>query len=450
MDKNVHHKKIPPKINRQSGDFATTPTPNYLHILVLLYMYRGNLLYNNQIHYWIRILTLGFICIESQQLLPIQHVSSYRLPTFHSIKTIIFPSTAPTPFRRNTRLYESENSSSSSSSSSSNTLNCNEEQKREFEIEQKFALTPDSSNTVTIQDIEDKLKSLGFQPTGPVKRFTDTYVEVKLSSSSSSSYPYDWLLTAQNDHWLRYRELIIMNHDDDNGNNNDPNGKISKKGAWQLKRRHYTKNKENDNTEKRLSTVYEEMIGEDAMQAVQSLLQTQEHNYVPPKELQKDSDSSINMNMNMNINIGKIYFTERLNLLPPGLPKEYTWVPFASFETIRSSWKYPAENTNTAERSHDEENSKDDNKTTQPFTFRDIKVDLDNTDFGFMVGEIEMVVHEEDQIQAAKKCIQEFISILLGANASQMDTKPALGKLETFMINHRREHYDACVQSGSL
>ena len=313
----------------------------------------------------------------------------------------------------NSKLYSSPNDGIESRNIST---------EKEIEIEQKFAISHLSTSF-----IERKLKSLGFQPCGPMKRFTDTYIDVLNPTKISSSYDKASMigtLTVKYNHWFRYREL----HTED-GDESD------KKGAFQLKRPpvYAAKKKdgnnkdEENNDETTISqnlTIYEELTNELAIQAVQSILHLEDAN-------EESSRNKGDPEVESAVKIPKVL-------------QKYNLVPFASFETRRSSWTL-------ARSSKDKHISR-----TQPIN--DLKVDIDGTDFGYMIGEVEIIVRDESEINEAKDHIQKLILELTSINDdTNNDTKsigkteaPAYGKLETFMMEHCPEHYHACVKSGSM
>jgi hypothetical protein len=74
-------------------------------------------------------------------------------------------------------------------------------------------------------------------------------------------------------------------------------------------------------------------------------------------------------------------------------------------------------------------------------------VDIDTTDFDYGVGEVEAILHSRDDndvLSDAERRIGRFVSKLVGESSS---TVPSLGKLETFMMKHRRDHFDACMKA---
>ena len=110
----------------------------------------------------------------------------------------------------------------------------------------------------------------------------------------------------------------------------------------------------------------------------------------------------------------------------PKLPKPCHLVPFARIETLRSRWE-PAE-------------------TTSRYT--GLVVDLDGTNYNYTVGEVETLVHKEDEVATARLRVGAFVQFLLPGTS--MNDNIAIGKLEYFMMLHRKGHYEACVQGGSI
>jgi hypothetical protein len=98
--------------------------------------------------------------------------------------------------------------------------------------------------------------------------------------------------------------------------------------------------------------------------------------------------------------------------------------PFCRLETNRTTWKYP----------HGDSTS--------------LTVDLDRSNYGYMVGEVELVVDTKECVDEAQSRIDEFIRKLIPEETA--DSPPAIGKLEHYLMFHRPEHYRACIKSGSI
>lgn len=108
------------------------------------------------------------------------------------------------------------------------------------------------------------------------------------------------------------------------------------------------------------------------------------------------------------------------------LPKGYGLVPFAAFETTRCGWS-PISGRGSP--------------------YEGLTVDIDGTDFGYTVGEVEAVVEREKDVPCAKERIEMLLNEIVGAGDSAV---PALGKLETYLIKRSPEHYSACIEAGSM
>lgn len=227
----------------------------------------------------------------------------------------------------------------------------------QLEIEEKFQLS-DS------QDLETKLKELGFAPTSETK-FVDWYFD---------SEPIH--LTLQ-DCWLRYRELA------------------GQQGNWELKRGR------GQNTS---STVYEEILGHEAISIATSMIP--DPLKTASNQQRKDEFDGFDI---------------------PTFDGNTFLYPFCRIETRRSSWQvYPNKVENT---------------------FSGLTVDLDATDTGHSVGEVEIVVEEESQVESARGRVQELVAELTKGEARD---GLAIGKLEHYLISKRPEHYKACVEIGVI
>lgn len=119
----------------------------------------------------------------------------------------------------------------------------------------------------------------------------------------------------------------------------------------------------------------------------------------------------------------------------PPLPltdKPHNLVPFCKLETVRTSWE----------------------RRTKDWTDQDeydhvIQVDLDTTNTGYAVGEVEIVVNTNEEIPNATSKVRMVIGQILQGYDVDADTPP-IGKLEHFLQNHRPWHYDACLKSGVM
>ena len=99
--------------------------------------------------------------------------------------------------------------------------------------------------------------------------------------------------------------------------------------------------------------------------------------------------------------------------------------PFCRLETTRSSW--------TVESSESQ--------------YVGLAVDLDATNTGHTVGEVETLC-DESEVELGKQRVQSLIEKLIVKQHASQQT--AIGKLEHFLMNNRPDHYAACVASGVI
>jgi thiamine-triphosphatase len=111
----------------------------------------------------------------------------------------------------------------------------------------------------------------------------------------------------------------------------------------------------------------------------------------------------------------------------PNFPVSGTsFFPFARIFTLRTTWK----NTD---------------KEDQAF----LSVDLDTTDFGYAVGEVEVVVEDKTDIDSARLRIRSLIESLRDANEDE-DPQQVTGKLEYYLQRNRPTLYGICLDSGVI
>lgn len=185
------------------------------------------------------------------------------------------------------------------------------------------------------------------------------------------------------DCWLRYRHM-----------SSDPED-----GSWQLK-------KGRKGLQSKV-TVYEELEGEEAINIVKAMLSE----YSVSQGTENETCDSETMD----------------GYEIPSIPiniANYDLKPFARIETKRSTWK-----------------------KVSSYSSENIVVDLDGTDFGYTVGEVEIIVHNDEGIEEAQKVVKGLIGDITG---NEKDGAQALGKLETYLIANRPDVYDACISSGSM
>ena len=249
----------------------------------------------------------------------------------------------------------------------------------ELEVEEKFPLPAD------IAPLEAKLRELGFAPKGGGSiSFVDTYYDFPS--------PH-WYLTPR-DCWLRFR----------GARRNDMDG--GWEGKWQLKIRR--RSSEADDS---AAVAYEEIQGKAALTRVAEILESADCAGVDNEE---HDDEIVDA---------------------PVAPNHL--VPFAQFETARSSWVM-------------------DEMTTSIITpdYFGLSVDIDATDFGYGVGEVEAILSKGDDMVDARKRIGRLVADICAASNQKEPTTsaaselPTFGKLETYLMEKRPEHYDAIINAG--
>lgn len=210
------------------------------------------------------------------------------------------------------------------------------------------------------------------------------------------------------DTWLRYRHLVDSLHN----------------GQWQLKSGSGNQKSEQEPT----TTIYKEIAGDEALWQVRDLLQ--ENNQVA-----EEASNPENINLDEGEYEGCTIPIPTIDL--PGL------TPFARIVTQRSSWKSASNH------------------------FEHLTVDLDQTNFGYNVGEVEMLVpgdtREEDYLvlQNAKNKIQALIDqlaictlarqnqdMLAESVSSTRKVSYTKGKLEYFLEYQKPLIYAIMVDAG--
>lgn len=202
----------------------------------------------------------------------------------------------------------------------------------------------------------------------------------------------DWYFDIPNDWslcrsdcWLRYRHLGW----DKEGNDD------TRKGSWQLKKGRTDLTGVSSST-----TIYEEFEGDDAFELIEKM--------IPIMDLRPKEDAEMTMD----------------GYRIPILPRAQVLQPFARIGSFRSSWKH----------------------TTK---WENVVVDLDGTDFGHTVGEVEVVLDHDgnEEMKQAQDLIREIIAKLI---EDETRNGSAMGKLETYLIAKKPEVYKACVESGTM
>ncbi len=275
----------------------------------------------------------------------------------------------------------------------------------ELEIEKKFPI-PDAA---TAAKIEETLKSLGFHQVRN-EEFVDWYFDLAAPN---------WCFSMK-DCWIRYREKKI-----------NMGGNWGWRGDWQVKRggrmvdSDGTGDGSSTGRESDGMTSYQEFQGKVAKEMILEML----------SRIDNVEDSCRIERGDTMRTFGDVYEGHDVPLLSGG----ERLVPFARFETRRSSWESIEEMTSS---------------------FRGLKIDLDQTDFGYAVGEVEAVFQDsrEEAVREGKERIRSLVDLIMEVaygdgvttSANQYMHTATIGKLEYYLINNRRDHFDALVEAGVL
>jgi hypothetical protein len=323
-----------------------------------------------------------------------------------------------------------------------------------LEVEQKFSFTNRS-------DIENRLRREDFVLVKEVTmvdwyfdRFNDNDDD---DADDHTDYNSLDLPLVRRDHWLRYREILSS---EDNNNKNGSDNNCGGTGKWQLKRGTTARNTNNNNNNVSsgcsTTTVYEEVEGLDAVRIAHSILEQSQSQSQP----QKATSSAICNNL----------FNEYIIPVVP-IPDIKNLEPFARIETRRSTWKQKImEHNNNNSTTND-----DDASSTFSSLFPNLIVDLDCTPDGYNLGEVEAVVDSKNinaaavtaavmseeevtevsqnndrAVAQAKEEIQQFLSILIKNDEQQQQQRPPMGKLENFLFCNRPRMHRMCIESGVI
>jgi len=74
-----------------------------------------------------------------------------------------------------------------------------------------------------------------------------------------------------------------------------------------------------------------------------------------------------------------------------------------------------------------------------------LRVDLDTTNFGYGVGEVEMVVSSEEDVPAATADIAQLVAKLAASSSSRIP-----GKIETYLYRYKPEIYKTLVAAKRI
>mmetsp|Transcript_8323 Transcript_8323/g.17981 ORF Transcript_8323/g.17981 Transcript_8323/m.17981 type:complete len:341 (-) Transcript_8323:2-1024(-) len=264
----------------------------------------------------------------------------------------------------------------------------------ELEIEKKFEI-PDGD---AARKTEEALASLGFR----ISRrevFVDWYFDLPAP---------EWHFTLM-DCWFRYREKKVSV-----GNN------WGWRGAWQVKRgaKEEEEGSEAGARENDGMTVYEELQGKDAKKLILDMIAELGSAEAPGASNPPPSSACDSRYGGYDI---------------PYLAGAECLAPFARLETSRICYE----------------------ATNGDGEFGALKVDIDKTDFGYMVGEVEAVLDDvsgnKAKVESAKENIRKLVDLIsIREMKEDESSSAAIGKLEYYLINNQRDHYDACVKSGAM
>lgn len=315
-----------------------------------------------------------------------------------------------------------------------------------LEVEQKFLITKkadndddDGNGNDGSLSIEETLQGLGFVSKG-TKTIIDWYFDT----------PDNYLTTK--DYWLRFRDIQ------------------GKDGNWELKRgkRIEGKGKDEDGqdssdttaaTAATTTTVYEEIEGEEAIKIAISLL--------PESFVVQSKVKGPVTNDDNSAAVDDIFLKDFIDDVPK-FPTTLSLngstssaaasslsllIPFCRLVTTRSSWIYADPNNG--------ENNNKNNNDDEATSFVGLQVDLDTTNTGHAVGEVETMASSEDinDILLAKEKVQTLIDIIKRETSQQdkgdddddddtNNTGRVEGKLGHYLMTYRPDHYNACIASG--
>ena len=180
------------------------------------------------------------------------------------------------------------------------------------------------------------------------------------------------------------------------------------RGIWQVKKG--TKQKEDGDIEDGM-TVYQEVQGKEAKELILTMLRDMSVSIDNVSE-----NTSSNMKFDHDI---------------PHLEGGECLVPFARLETFRTCYRSTSN--------------------------EDLRVDVDTTDFGHQVGEVEAIlddsIADKAEIKKAKESISKLVDLIScreSETAADDSSMAAIGKLEYYLMKNHRDHYDACVEAGVI
>jgi hypothetical protein len=265
-----------------------------------------------------------------------------------------------------------------------------------WEVEQKFVL--DDATAVL-----KRLQDAGLREHGR-RHMVDSYFDV-----AADDYPL-----IRQDCWLRYRCCTNEGVAATTTSSSDSRAT----GQWELKRGNResisSSNADNRSEGASRATVYQELEGWEALQATQELLL----GGLPPYPISESSTTQATANT-------KGLLARDLYEIPPPPVAIPGLQAFARIVTHRSSWSLPRDD--------------DDDVAV-------VVVDLDTTDFGYAVGEVERLVTKASDIEAARRDLQTWLETVLGEDA--LAGPPPVGKLEYYLQTQQPHVYNILVEEG--
>jgi thiamine-triphosphatase len=270
-------------------------------------------------------------------------------------------------------------------------------------VEQKFVLNTNTSSNNGTTAVLKRLQQAGLREHGS-RHMVDWYYDIVVAA-----YPL-----IRQDCWLRYR-CGYFNADGVATSSSESNTA----GQWELKRGNResassTNGGSGGGTATSRATVYQELEGVEALHAVQELLAD-----LPPHPTLESSTTADTKNL-----LAKdLYEIPQPPIAIPGLQA------FARIITHRSSWSLPPKDN--------------DNNSAAVGA---IVVDLDTTDFGYAVGEVERLVTNSSDIAAARRDLATWLVTVLGEEA--LAGPPPVGKLEYYLQTRQPHVYDILVEEG--
>lgn len=378
-------------------------------------------------------------CLISQQQKPFRRNSKIRMSSIHM-------TTDPVTSSKEGRYYEVEEKFTFLSTS---TTPWNTGENREDNQLPPSSESSTSRLGAAMEQIESRLRALGFVPHRNAMEMTDWYYDTiadnyddgdeildprtknkdfqpnsgsaTLITRSPSTCSY---ILVRNDCWLRFRQTGITVQD----------------GDWQLKKGcHDTNRHEPDGA----AVVYEEIGGLEAVKMACSIISSYGSSSNTSKLsttriISSSSGTTVSCCPEGHQSINPDIHWESAPIVPvPSHNENIKLYPFARIFTRRMTWRR-------------ENNGVGDGGDQDRF---DVIVDLDSTDFGYTVGEVEIIVRHRDDIPRARRHIRQILNELLqkGNDDEYNGGLPSprqqpMGKLEYYLKMRRPTLYELAMQ----